>query len=33
VYVALAELLGATLLTCDAKIASAPGHQARIEVI
>ena len=28
VYVALAELLGAPLLTCDSKIASAPGHDA-----
>ena len=32
-YVALAELLDAPLLTCDAKIASAPGHQAHVEVI
>jgi predicted nucleic acid-binding protein len=33
VYVALAELLDAPLLTCDRKIASAPGHSANIEVI
>ena len=33
VYVALAEALDATLLTCDSKIASAPGHRARVEVI
>jgi predicted nucleic acid-binding protein len=32
-YVALAELLDASLLTCDAKIASAPGHHAKIEVM
>lgn len=32
-YVALAEALGATLLTCDAKLAAAPGHRARVEVI
>ena len=33
VYVALAEVLGAVLLTCDRKIASAPGHSAQVEVI
>lgn len=33
VYVALAELLDAPLLTCDAKIASAPAHSAKIEMI
>jgi len=32
VYVALAELLGATLLTRDSRILRAPGHAARIEV-
>ena len=32
-YAALAETLDATLLTCDRKIASAPGHHARVEVI
>jgi predicted nucleic acid-binding protein len=33
VYVALAEVLDAPLLTCDAKIASAPGHSAKVEVV
>jgi predicted nucleic acid-binding protein len=33
VYVALAELLDAPLLTCDGRIASAPGHSANVEVI
>lgn len=33
VYVALAEVLDAVLLTCDRRIASAPGHHAVIEVI
>lgn len=33
VYVALAELLGAPLLTCDSKIASAPGHDAKVVVL
>lgn len=33
VYAALAETLGATLLTRDRKIASAPGHTARVHVI
>ncbi len=32
-YVALAELLDAHLLTCDRKIASAPGHRAKVEVV
>ena len=32
-YVALAELLDAPLLTCDGKIASAPGHYANVEVM
>lgn len=32
VYVALAEALGATLLTRDARISRAPGHAARVEV-
>jgi len=32
-YVSLAEALGATLLTRDARLASAPGHRARIQVI
>jgi predicted nucleic acid-binding protein len=30
-YVALAEALNATLLTCDSKLASATGHRAKIE--
>ncbi|HEY6904363.1 MAG TPA: type II toxin-antitoxin system VapC family toxin [Candidatus Acidoferrales bacterium] len=33
VYVALAELLDAPLLTCDAKIASASGHSANVEIV
>jgi predicted nucleic acid-binding protein len=33
VYVALAEVVNAPLVTCDAKIASAPGHYAFVEVI
>ena len=32
-YVALAEGLGATLLTRDERVASAPGHRARVEVV
>jgi predicted nucleic acid-binding protein len=32
VYVALAELLGATLLTRDDRIRTAPRHRARVEV-
>jgi predicted nucleic acid-binding protein len=32
-YLALAEVLGATMLTCDARLALAPGHRARVEVI
>ena len=32
VYVALAEVLDALLLTCDARIASAPGHHASVEL-
>lgn len=32
-YVALAEVLNAPLLTCDGKIASAPGHHATVEVV
>lgn len=32
-YVVLAEKLGATLLTRDAKLASAAGHTATIEVV
>lgn len=33
VYVALAEGLGADLLTCDAKLARAPGHRARVVLV
>jgi predicted nucleic acid-binding protein len=33
VYVALAEALGAPLITCDRQLASAAGHRARVEVI
>lgn len=33
VYVALAEALGATLLTRDTRIAAAPGNAARIELV
>lgn len=32
-YLALAETLRATLLTSDAKMASVPGHRARVEVV
>jgi len=32
-YVALAEALDAPIVTCDAPLAKAPGHQAHIEVI
>jgi predicted nucleic acid-binding protein len=32
-YVALAEALAAPLLTCDAKLARAHGHQANIELV
>ena len=33
VYVALAEASDAPLVTCDARLASSPGHEARIEVV
>jgi predicted nucleic acid-binding protein len=32
-YIALAEALDATLLTCDGKLGLAPGHRARVKVI
>lgn len=32
-YVALAELLEAPLVTCDARLATVPGHMAQIELI
>jgi predicted nucleic acid-binding protein len=31
-FVALAEVLAAPLITCDARLASAPGHEAQIEL-
>ena len=31
VYVALAEALGAPLVTCDGRLARATGHRARVE--
>jgi predicted nucleic acid-binding protein len=31
-YVALAETLAAPLVTCDARLAAAPRHAAKIEV-
>jgi predicted nucleic acid-binding protein len=32
-YVALAEALAAPFVTCDAPLAKAPGHRARIETV
>lgn len=32
-YLALAEALDATLLTCDAALAPIPGHSAKVEVV
>jgi predicted nucleic acid-binding protein len=32
-YVALAEVLGAPLLTLDARLAAAPGHQAEVRLL
>jgi predicted nucleic acid-binding protein len=32
-YIALAEALDATVVTCDTPLAKAPGHRARIEAI
>ena len=32
-YVALAEALDATMITCDSPLTKAPGHRARIEAI
>ncbi len=31
-FVALAEALAVPLVTCDARLASAPGHQAHVEL-
>jgi predicted nucleic acid-binding protein len=33
IYVALAEVLAVPVITCDARLAEAPGHRARIEAI
>jgi predicted nucleic acid-binding protein len=33
IYIALAEALDAPLLTCDRRLATAPGHQARVELL
>jgi len=33
VYVALAEALEASLLTCDQRLERAPGHRAKVEVV
>ncbi len=32
-YVALAEALGATLLTADSRLAASPGHRAQVVVV
>ena len=32
-YVALAEAIGAPIVTCDSPLGKAPGHRGRIEVI
>ena len=32
-YVALAEVLDAPLVTCDTRLAAAPGHSAHIQLI
>ncbi len=32
-YLALAEALAAPLVTCDARLASAPGHRVRVELL
>jgi predicted nucleic acid-binding protein len=32
-YVALAEALDATLVTCDGRLAAAPGNRARVDLI
>jgi predicted nucleic acid-binding protein len=32
-YVALAEVLGHPLLTRDRRLASAPGHEAKVEIV
>ena len=32
-YIALAEALDATLVTCDRRLSSAAGHKARVDVV
>jgi predicted nucleic acid-binding protein len=32
-YIALAEALGAQVVTCDAPLAKAPGHRTRIVAV
>lgn len=32
-YLALAEALEAPILSCDARLAAAPGHRARVELV
>jgi predicted nucleic acid-binding protein len=32
IFIALSEALGVPLVTCDARLAAAPGHQARVEL-
>ena len=32
-YVALAEAIGAPVVTCDGPLGKAPGHRARIEIV
>ena len=32
-YLALAESLPASLITCDARLAAAPGHRASVELV
>ena len=32
-YIALAEAIGATVVTCDAKMASGRAHNARVELV
>jgi predicted nucleic acid-binding protein len=33
VYLVLAEVLSAPLLTCDARLAAVPGHRAQVELV
>jgi predicted nucleic acid-binding protein len=32
-YVALAEVIEAPIITCDSPLAKAPGHRVRVEVV